>query len=66
MRKVSEHIPPGFSVSTMSSFKSTESNHDVYRGRGCMIKFCESLREHALKIINFKSKKMKLLTKIEF
>ena len=25
--------------------------------------FCEYLREHAIKIINFKKKKMKLLTK---
>ena len=28
-----------------------------------MKKFCESLREHAMKITNFKKKKMKLLTK---
>ena len=28
-----------------------------------MKNFCESLREHAMKIINFKMKKMKLLTK---
>ena len=28
-----------------------------------MKKFCESLREHVMKIINFKKKKMKLLTK---
>ena len=40
-----------------------------YRGRDCMKKFCESLREHAIEIsifsqrINFKKKKMKLLTK---
>ena len=27
-----------------------------------MKKFCEFLREHAMKIINFKKKKMKLLT----
>ena len=27
-----------------------------------MKKFCESLREHTMKIINFKKKKMKLLT----
>ena len=27
-----------------------------------MKKFCESLREHAMEIINFKKKKMKLLT----
>ena len=46
---------------TISSFKSIENKHDVYRGKDCMKNFCESLREHALKIINFK--KMKLLTK---
>ena len=28
-----------------------------------MKKFCEFLREHKMKIINFKKKKMKLLTK---
>ena len=28
-----------------------------------MKKFCEFLKEHAIKIINFKKKKMKLLTK---
>ena len=28
-----------------------------------MKKFCESLREQAVKIINFKTKKLKLLTK---
>ena len=31
--------------------------HDVYRGKYCMKRFCESLREHAMKIINFKKKK---------
>ena len=28
-----------------------------------MKKFCESLKEHSMKIINFKKEKMKLLTK---
>ena len=28
-----------------------------------MRKICESLREHAIKIINFRKKKIKLLTK---
>ena len=28
-------------------------------------KFCESLREHAIKIIDFKKEKMKLLTKVQ-
>ena len=59
--KVNERIPSGFSISTVSSFKSTENKHYVDEGKYCMKKFCESLREHAMKIINFKKKKMKLL-----
>ena len=34
----------------------------MYRGEDCVKKFCKSLREHAMKIINFKKKKMKPLT----
>ena len=37
--------------------------HDVYRAKDCMKNFCESLREHEMKIIHFENKKMKLLTK---
>ena len=44
-------------MSTISSFKNIENKHAVYRGKDCMKKFCESLREHALKIISFKKKK---------
>ena len=61
--KVSEHIPSGFLMSTISSFRSIENKHDAYRGKDCMKKFCEFFREHATKISNFKKKKMKLLTK---
>ena len=50
-------------MSTMSSFRSIKNKHDVYRDRNCMKRFCEFLREHAMKIINFKKKKIKLLTK---
>ena len=60
--KTIEHIPSDFSMSTISSFKSIENKHDIYRGKHCMKKFCESLREHAMKIINSKKKKVKLLT----
>ena len=39
------------------------NRHDVYRGKDCIKKFCESLREHAMiKIITFNEKNMKLLT----
>ena len=51
--KVSEHIPSGFSKSTTSSFRSIENKHNVYIGYDCMKKFCESLKEHAIKIMNF-------------
>ena len=61
--KVSKHIPLGFSMSIISSFRSIENKHDVYRGKNCMKKFCEFLREHTVKIINFKMKKNEVINK---
>ena len=55
--KVSKHIPSGFSKPTIPSFRSIENKHNVYRGKDCMKKVCESLREHEMEIID------KLLTK---
>ena len=43
-------------MSAISSFRSIENKHDVYRGKYFMKKFCESLREHTMKIINPKKK----------
>ena len=51
--KVSKHILSAFSMSTISSFRSIENKHDVHRNKDFMKKFCVSLREHAIKIINF-------------
>ena len=48
-------------MSTILLFKDIENKHDVHRGRDCMKKFYESLKEHFVKIINFKKKNMKLL-----
>ena len=56
--KVSKHNPSGFSMSSLSWFKSIENKQDVYAGKDCMKKFCESLREHTIKIINFWKKKI--------
>ena len=50
--KVSKHIPSGFSISTILQFISVENRYDVYRGKDCMKKFCEFLRENAMKIIS--------------
>ena len=43
--KVSEHIPSGFSMSTISSFRSIENKHNVYRVylKDCMEKFFDSV-----------------------
>ena len=50
-------------MSTISLSRSIENKQDVYSGKDCVKKFCESLREHAMKIISFKKKKMKALIK---
>ena len=55
--KVRKHIPSGFSMSAISSFRSIENNHHVYRGKDCMQKFFESLIECAVKVIYLKKKK---------
>ena len=49
-------------MSTISSFRSIEKKH-VYRGKDLMKKFWGFLKKHTMKIINFKKKKIKLLTK---
>ena len=61
--KVGEHIPLCFSMPTKSSFQSIDNKYNVYGGKDCTKKNCEPLREHAMKVIKFKKKKMKLLTK---
>ena len=61
--KVSENIPSGFPMSTKSSFKDIENKHNAYRGKDCIKKFYEYLRELAIKIINFKNKKNEVINK---
>ena len=41
-KKVNKHILSDFSMSTISSFKSIENKNNVYRGKDCMERFCES------------------------
>ena len=44
-------------MATTSSFKSIENKHYVYRDEDCMKNFCETLRDHAMNIVNFEKKK---------
>ena len=50
-------------MSTISSFRSIENTYNIYRGEDCMKKFCESLREHKMKIINFKKEENEVVNK---
>ena len=51
-------------MSTIWGFDHIENKNSLYRGKDCMKKFCDSLKEHA-KIIIFEKKKMLPLTKEE-
>ena len=54
---MSEYIPAGFSMSTISLFKGVENNHDIHRSKYCVKRFCDSSKEYGVKIINFEKKK---------
>ena len=47
-------LPSLKTTKKISSFKRIKNKHDVCRGKNFMKNLCESLREHAMKIINFK------------
>ena len=47
------------------AFDLTENKHSLYRGKDCMKKFSESLREQVKNIVDFEKKKMFPPTKEE-
>ena len=63
--KIGEHIPCGYSMSTIWVFDCLENKHALYREKDSMKKFCESLRKNAKNIIDFEKKKILPLTKEE-
>ena len=50
-------------MSTIWAFDNIENKHTLYRGKDCMKKFCSSLREHAINVINFEKNKTLPVTK---
>ena len=56
--KVSEHIPFGYSMSTICEFDDTKNKYDAYRDKDYMKMFCVFLKEYAMEIINFEEKKV--------
>ena len=53
-RKIGEHSPCRYLLSTIWGFAQIVNKHFLYCGKDCMKEFCKSLKEHAIKIINFK------------
>ena len=60
--KINKHIPSSCSIFTSCSFDESKNKLNYYRGDDCMKKFCNDLREHAIKIINYEKKKIIPLT----
>ena len=61
--KVNKHTPSGYSFFACSLFDTIENKLDYYRGEDCMKKFCEDLKKHVTRIINYEKKEMIPLTK---
>ena len=61
--KIGQHIPCGYSMSTIWVFDNLENKHILYCREDCMKKFRTSLREHVTNVTNFNKKKMLRLTK---
>ena len=51
--KIGEHIPCGYSMSTLWAFDHIENKHTLCCRKDCMRKFCTSLREHATNVTKF-------------
>ena len=60
--KINKHIPSGYSIFTSCSSDESKNKLIYYRGKDCLKKFCEDLRIHAPKIINYEKKKIIPLT----
>ena len=45
-------------TSTISIFDHVENKHILYRGKDCMKKYYDFLKEHAKNIIDFQKEKM--------
>ena len=63
--KLGEHIPCGYSMSTIGTFGRIKNKHTLYRRKDCIKKFYTFLREYARNITGLEKKKVLLFTKEE-
>ena len=61
--KTGEHIPCGYSLSTIQTFDNIKNAHVLYHEEDCMKKFCSSRREYDPNVINFEETEMLPLSK---
>ena len=59
------HKPSGYSLLTSCSFDKSENKQIYYRGKDCMKRFCDDLKEHVTRITNYEMRPMDSLTKEE-
>ena len=57
-KKKTKHTPSGYSLFTNCSLDTAKTKLDFYRGEDSMERFCEDLRDYAMKKINYKEKEM--------
>ena len=43
---------------SISSFRSMNNKHDLYKGKDCIKKCCESCRQYVMNLINLKKKEI--------
>ena len=60
--KINQHTASGYLLFTNCLFDTAKNKLDFYGGKDCMKNFCNDLREHATKIINYKKKETIPLT----
>ena len=63
--KINQHIPSGYSIYTSCSFDKYNNKLSYFRGEDCMRRFCKDLKDHAIKVIDFKKKDVIPLIKEE-
>ena len=56
------HKHSGYSLLTSCSFDKSENKQTYYRGKDCMKRFCDDLKEHVTRITNYEMKPMDALT----
>ena len=59
------HKPSGYFLLTSCSFDKSENKQTYYRGRDCMKRFCDDLKEHVTRTTNREMKPMHPLTEDE-